>query len=180
MSQFEFIFVLISIIAGLALAQLLSGMARPPKNSTGRVDITHVAFSAAILILLITVWWSTFRWQKYETWTVLEFLLLCGYVSLFYVMAVILNPLRTTDLPEFKQIRVKFYSVFVIYCLLEPVVIYTRDGELAPWYYVPMIIFLFLMSSVGIALRKELFDRLYSFILTALNVAWILLARYTG
>ena len=180
MSQFEFIFVLISIIAGLALAQLLSGMARPPKNSTGRVDITHVAFSAAILILLITVWWSTFRWQKYETWTVLEFLLLCGYVSLFYVMAVILNPLRTTDLPEFKQIRVKFYSVFVIYFLLEPVVIYTRDGELAPWYYVPMIIFLFLMSSVGIALRKELFDRLYSFILTAINIAWILLARYTG
>ncbi len=80
MSQFEFIFVLISIIAGLALAQLLSGMTRPPRGPTGKVDITHVAFSAGVTVLLITIWWSTFRWQTYEKWTVVEFLLLCGYV----------------------------------------------------------------------------------------------------
>ena len=79
MSQFEFIFVLISIIAGLALAQLLSGMTRPPKSSTGRVDSAHVAFSVAITVLLVTVWWSTFRWQSYEAWTVVEFLLLSIY-----------------------------------------------------------------------------------------------------
>ena len=99
MSQFEFIFVLISIIAGLALAQLLSGMTRPPRESTGRIDIAHVAFSAGVTVLLITVWWSTFRWQTYETWTVIEFLLLCFYVSLFYVKAVILSPLRASELP---------------------------------------------------------------------------------
>jgi apolipoprotein N-acyltransferase len=111
LSQFEFIFVLISIIAGLALAQFLSGMTRPPRDSTGRIDIAHVAFSAGVTVLLITVWWSTFRWQSYETWTVVEFLLLCFYVSLFYVKAVILSPLRTADLPAFEQIRGKFYAV---------------------------------------------------------------------
>ena len=180
MSQFEFIFVLISIIAGLALAQLLSGMARPPRNSAGRIDITHVAFAAAILVLLVTVWWSTFRWQGYENWTVTEFLLLCGYVSVFYVLAVILNPSRATDLPEFKAIRIKFYAVFAFYCVLEPVVIYIRDGELAPWFYVPMMIQLFFLSILGIILRKDMFDRLYSFWLVVVNVAWIFLARFTG
>ena len=180
MSQFEFIFVLISIIAGLALAQLLSGMARPPRNSVGRIDIAHVAFSTAILVLLVTVWWSTFRWQGYENWTVTEFLLLCGYVSLFYVLAVILNPSRIADLPEFKLIRTKFYAVFAFYCVLEPVVIYIRDGVLAPWFYVPMMIHLLVLSSLGIVLRKDMFDRLYSLWLIVVNVAWIFLARFTG
>ncbi len=180
MSQFEFIFVLISIIAGLALAQLLSGMTRPPRRADGKVDITHVAFSAGITVLLVTVWWSTFRWQSYETWTVVEFLLLCGYVSLFYVKAVILSPLRTAQTPVFEQIRTKFYGVFAFYCLVEPVVIYLRDGELAPWYYVPMMIHLLILSGFGIFLRNAIFDRLYSFWFLIVNIAWIFLARFTG
>lgn len=180
MSQFEFIFVLISIIAGLALAQLLSGLTRPPSNSTGRIDITHVAFSAGITVLLITVWWSTFRWQSYEKWTVVEFLLLCFYVSLFYVKAVILSPLRTAELPAFEQIRGKFYAVFALYCVVEPVVIQIRDGVLAPWYYVPMMAHFFVLTSLGIYLRNARFDRLYSFWFCIVNIAWIFLARFTG
>jgi hypothetical protein len=180
MSQFEFIFVLISIIAGLALAQLLSGMTRPPRNSAGQIDIAHVAFSTATTVLLITVWWATFRWQKYENWTVAEFLLLCSYVSLFYVLAVILSPLRTAELLEFKQIRTKFYAVFAFYCVLEPVVIYIRDGGLAPWYYVPMMVHLFVLSSLGIFLRKEKFDRLFSLWLCLVNISWMFIARFTG
>lgn len=179
MSQFEFIFVLISIIAGLALAQLLSGMTRPPRRPDGKVDVTHVAFSAGITVLLVTVWWSTFRWQSYETWTVVEFLLLCGYVSLFYVKAVILSPLRTAETPVFELIRTKFYGVVAFYCLVEPVVIYMRDGELAPWYYVPMMIQFFILSGLGIFLRNAMFDRLFSIWFLVVNIAWIFLARFT-
>ncbi len=180
MSQFEFIFVLISIIAGLALAQLMSGMARPPRDSSGQLDITHFAFSTAMLVLLISIWWSTFRWQKYENWTIAEFFLLCIYVSLFYALATILNPSRSADTPEFTEIRTKFYAVHAFYCVLEPVVIHVRDGELAPWYYVPMIIHLFLLSILGIFLRRKMFDRLFSFWLITVNVVWIFLARFTG
>lgn len=180
MSQFEFIFVLISIIAGLALTQLLSGMTRPPRNSLGRIDMAHVAFSAGTTVLLITVWWSTFRWQTYETWTVVEFLLLCSYVSLFYVKSVILSPLRVAELPAFEQIRGKFYAVLGLYCLVEPVVIYLRDGELAPWYYIPMMVQFFVLAILGIYLRSAMFDRLFSFWFFIANVAWIFLARFTG
>ena len=179
MSQFEFIFVLISIIAGLALAQLLSGMTRPPKDSAGRIDIAHVAFSAGVTVLLITVWWSTFRWQPYEKWTVIEFLLLCFYISLFYVKAVILSPLRTSDLPAFDQIRGKFYAVLALYCVVEPVVIYLRDGELAPWYYVPMMIHFFVLAGLGMYMRNATFDRLYALWFCVVNIAWIFLARFT-
>ena len=180
MSQFEFIFVLISIIAGLALTQLMSGMTRPPRNSDDKTDITHFAFSAGTTVLLITVWWSTFRWQTYETWTVVEFLLLCFYVSLFYVKSVILSPLRTSELPVFEQIRVKFYAVLGFYCIVEPVVIHVRDGQLAPWYYVPMMVHFFVLASLGIYLRNTMFDRLFSLWFCIVNLAWIFLARFTG
>ena len=180
MSQFEFIFVLISIIAGLSLAQLLSGLARPPRNSSGQLDIAHIAFSVAVLVLLISVWWSTFRWESYENWTIAEFFLLCAYVSLFYALATILSPSRTADAPEFRAIRTKFYAVHAFYCALEPLVIYVRDGELSPWYYVPMIIHLFLLSILGIYLRKNRFDQLFSFWLIFINLVWIFLARFTG
>lgn len=180
MSQFEFIFVLVSIIVGLALAQLLAGMTRPPRDPNGRIDIAHVAFSAGVTVLLITVWWSMFRWRTYETWTVIEFLLLCFYVSLFYVLAVILSPLRASELPAFEQIRGKFYAVMILYCIVEPVVIYVRDGKLAPWWYVPMMVHFCVLAGLGIYMRSALFDRLYALWFGVVNIAWIFLARFTG
>lgn len=180
MSQFEFIFVLISIIAGLALTQLLSGLARPPRSPGGKADLAHFGFSIAITLLLVTVWWATFRWQEHDDWTFPEFLLLFGYASLFYVMAVILSPSRAPDTPEFRQVRSKFYAVFVGYCLIEPIVIYMRDGVLAPWYYLPMMLHLIMLASLGMFLRRESFDRWFALWLCLVNVLFPLLARYTG
>jgi len=179
MSQFEFIFVLISIIAGLALAQLLSGMSRPPRNSNGQIDIAHVAFSAATTLLLIVVWWATFRWQALENWTFAEFFLLCGYVSLFYVLAVILNPLRSTEPPEFKLVRTKFYSVYIFYSVLEILVIHVRDGEFSS-LYLPMVVHQIVLSLLGIYLRRDRFDQAYALWLVLINTSWAFLARLTG
>jgi hypothetical protein len=99
---------------------------------------------------------------------------------LFYVKAVILSPLRAAELPAFEQIRSKFYAVMILYCMVEPVVIYVRDGELSPWWYVPMMIHFCVLAGLGIYMRNELFDRLYALWFCIVNVAWILLARFTG
>jgi len=109
MSRFEFIFVLISIIAGLALAHLLSGLTRSRRGPDGKIDIAYVAFSFATVVLLITVWWATFRWEDYENWTFIEFSLVCGYISLFYVMAVILYPSQSAVVPQFSDVCTQFY-----------------------------------------------------------------------
>ena len=180
MSQFEFIFVLISIVAGLALAQLLSGLTRSRRGSDGTVDTAHIAFSLAIVVLLITVWWSTFRWEDYEFWTFTEFSLLCGYISLFYVMAVILYPTHSALVPQFSEIRVRFYAAFIFYCALEIGVIYIRDGVFSPWYYIPMMIHLILLSSLGVLLRKNRFDQFFAVWLCLVNFLWPFFARLTG
>ena len=150
MSKFEFIFVLISIIAGLAVTHLLSGLTRAGRGTEGKIDIAHVAFSIATVVLLITVWWTTFRWESYENFTFAEFSLLCGFIFTFYIMAVILYPGQSAVVPPFSEIRSKFYATFILYCAIEIVVVYVRDGSFSPWYYLPMVIHLIVLSGAGI------------------------------
>lgn len=180
MSRFEFIFVLDSIIAGLALAQLLSGLTRYRRSPSGGIDFAHLMFSLSIVLLLITVWWATFRWEEYEHWTYDEFVLLCGYFSLFYVIAVILYPTQSPDVPQFSEIRTRFYLVFIVYCVWEPVVMYVRDGTLAPWYYLPMMVHLVVLSGIGLVVRKVRFDQIFATWLFLVNFAWPFLARMAG
>ena len=65
MSRFEFIFVLISIVAGLALTRLLSGLTQSLKRSEREIDIAHVLFSLGIVVLLFSIWWNSFRWDAH-------------------------------------------------------------------------------------------------------------------
>ena len=180
MSRFEFIFVLVSIIAGLALAHLLSGLTRSRRGPERKIDIAHVAFSFAIIVLLITVWWATFRWEDYENWTFIEFSLVCGYISLFYVMAVILYPSQSAVVPQFSDVRMRFYATFVFYCVVEIAVNYIRDGFFSPWYYLPMMIHLIALSGAGLILRRKRFDQGFAVWLCVLNFSWPFIARMTG
>lgn len=94
MSRFEFIFVLISIVAGLALTRLLSGLTQSLQRSESKLDWAHVIFSLGVIVLLFSSWWNAFRWEDHETWTYLQYSLICIYMSTFYAMAAVLHPLN--------------------------------------------------------------------------------------
>jgi len=180
MSRFEFIFVLISIILGLALTQLLSGMTRSIQKSERKFDFAHIFFSFAVVILLITVWWATFRWEHHQPWTFPDFALLCVYMSWFYVMTMILYPANLQVVPRFSEIRIRFYGAFIVYCLLEIPVMIVRDGTLEPWYYLPMMVHLVVLSGLGMLLRRDRFDTVLAGWICLVNIAWPFAARMTG
>ena len=161
MSRFEFIFVLISIVAGLALTQLLSGLPRSLRPAEGKTDIAHVLFSLATIVLLMSVWWNSFRWDQHETWTFVEYSLIFVYISIFYVMAAILHPAHSSAVPQFDEIRTQFYVVFFLYNFVEILVVYVRDGYLSPWGYLPLPIHLSVLAGVGFFLRNRRFDQFF-------------------
>jgi uncharacterized membrane protein YtjA (UPF0391 family) len=165
MSRFEFIFVLISIVAGLALTRLLSGLTQSLKRSERGIDIAHVLFSLGIVVLLFSIWWNAFRWEDHDVWTFLEYSLLCVYMSMFYAMAAILHPLNSPVVPRFDEIRTPFYLAFILYQFVELPVVYVRDGIVA-WEYLTMVIHLNVLAGIGIYLRKSKFDQLLA--------AWLL------
>jgi len=179
MSRFEFIFVLISIVAGLALTRLLSGLTQSIRRSEREIDIAHVLFSLGIVVLLFSIWWNAFRWEDNEIWTYLEYSLLCVYMSMFYAMAAILHPLNLQVVPKFDEIRTHFYVTFILYQILESMVVYVRDGFLA-WDYLAVVIPTVVLVGVGIYLRKNSFDKFLAAWNLFTVVALQLVSRMTG
>jgi len=178
MSQFEFIFVLISIVAGLALTRLLSGLTQSFHRRERKLDIAHILFSLGTILLLFSIWWNSFRWEEREVWTYLEYSLLCVYMSMFYAMAAILHPLNSQFVPRFDDIRAPFYVVFILYGFVEFLVVYVRDGSLALDYLV--IGQLYLLAGIGIFIRKTRFDQLFAAWTLFVTLAYQFFARLAG
>jgi hypothetical protein len=180
MSRFEFIFVLISIVAGLALTRLLSGLTQSSKRPEQGFDIAHILFSLAIVVLLFSIWWNSFRWEEHEVWTYLEYSLLCTYMSMFYATAVILHPLNSPVVPRFDEIRGPFYVVLILYTFAEMLVVYVRDGYLSPWTYLPLVFHIIALAGIGLFLRNRRFDQLFAAWYLFVNFAWQAFARMVG
>jgi len=180
MSRFEFIFVLISIVAGLALTRLLSGLTQSLKPSERGLDIAHILFSLAIIALLFSIWWNSFRWEGREVWTYLEYSLLCVYMSMFYATAAILHPLNSPVVPRFDEIRTPFYVVLILYTMIEVFVVSVRDGYLLPLDYWLLVGHIIVLAGIGVFLRNPKFDQLYAAWYLFVNFAWQIFARMLG
>ena len=179
MSRFEFIFVLISIVAGLALTRLLSGLTLTLRRSEQKIDIAHVLFSLGIIVLLFGIWWTSFRWEQLEIWTYLEYSLICVYMSMFYVLAVILHPHNSPTVPRFNEIRTPFYVTFILYTIVEILLVTSRDGEFAIDYFI-MVFIQCILLGLGIYLRNIRFDQFLAAWIVFTAFGWQLYARFVG
>jgi len=179
MSRFEYVFVLISIVAGLALTQLLSGLTQSLRHSARKVDITHVLFSLGTIALLHGVWWSSFRWEELQTWTFFEYSLIFVYVSMFYVMAEILHPRNSTVAPQFDEIRLPFYGVLILFNSYEMLIVYVRDGSLS-LVYLSMVISIIALATLGLFLRNRRFDQVFAAWNLFINITFQFVARLIG
>ena len=109
MSKFEFIAVLLSIIFGLGLTNLLSGMLQ----AFLRRELTDTRIAWTILIgnTLLVNWWLLFRWSDHVDWRFHEFLYLVIWAIVHYLMAVSLYPYKL--LTEYSE---ELQQKFVIVC----------------------------------------------------------------
>lgn len=133
MTHFEFIFVLVSIILGLGLANLFGGISRRLQQPWHELDGVHLAFSFAVVLSNFVVWWGMYRWQGHTNFEFGTFLIIALYTSVFYAMSAILYP-RDGSLRTFEQVRKPFFSTLILYALLE--VPYYQVSEFGrPSYY---------------------------------------------
>jgi hypothetical protein len=76
MSQFEYLSVLVSIIIGLALTQLLSGLARLIQlRRRIAMHATTLCWIAILFLVDIQVWWVAFERRDSHEWMFFAFLL---------------------------------------------------------------------------------------------------------
>lgn len=88
MSPFEFITVLISIILGLGITTILTGVAERIKHfSRTRLFAPYLIWIVIVFVLHIYEWWNSFTLRSIEVWSLPMFLFILLYSIVLYVLA---------------------------------------------------------------------------------------------
>lgn len=120
MSDFEYISVLLSIILGLAITQLLSGIARLIRDGRRLAPAWWVMVIVATLLLAdFQVWWASFEWRHIQGWNFFNYAAFMVLPMLLYLLAYLVLPenlrLDGRELAdEFIQRRRMFYGIMML------------------------------------------------------------------
>jgi hypothetical protein len=123
-SSFEYVTVLISIVLGLGITQILTGIARLiQKHQKLTIYWPHLLWIVFILFLHVQEWWVMYELKTYRPWRLPVFLFVMLYPISLFVMAKLIFPdsLRgkRIDLRKFyfENYR-KFFGLLVFSALL--------------------------------------------------------------
>jgi hypothetical protein len=104
MSLFEFLMVLVSIIVGLGVAEILTGVARLIRcRETIRNYWVHSVGVVAIFIALLQQWWEIWAFRAVSEWTFLGLvMMLMGPVGLFLIAHLLFpEPMPGADIKKY-------------------------------------------------------------------------------
>jgi hypothetical protein len=181
MTPYEYLTVFISVVLGLAVIHLLSGVALLLDTRVrAKPDWIHGVWTANVLITTVLVWWFNFSLTGVREWTLPFFLNLVAYSVVLYLMSGLLYPVRGSEVIDFKAHfeanRVRFFLV----CLVFQVVDFAdaaleREALGTTWSPVQLtVISVFALAFlVGIRTSNRTFHG-------ALAVAWLLTCIYWG
>lgn len=123
-SSFEYVTVLISIVLGLGITQILTGVAKLIQNRR-RIAFywPHLIWIAFVLFLHIQEWWVMYELKAFVPWRLPVFLFIMLYPVNLFVMAKVILPdhwrSKRIDLSEFYfQNFEKFFALLIIAAVL--------------------------------------------------------------
>ncbi len=104
MTPYEYLTVFVSVVVGLAIVHLLSGVALILDTRVKeRVDWIHAVWTGNIFVTTLLVWWFNFGLASVEVWTLPHFLTLVAYAVVLYLLAGLLYPVRGSEIVDFRE-----------------------------------------------------------------------------
>ena len=142
LNAFEFLSVLISVVVGLGIAHLLTGIGRLlHRRGEIRLSGIHLAWTLWVFLFMVIYWWTAvYGYQEWQHWNIVLFLFILAYGVLLFLLCVILYP---ADVPEswdmhehFMSMRRWFFGIFVLTIIMEFGDTYLKDhfDDLGPLY----------------------------------------------
>ncbi len=123
MSVFEFTMVLLSIILGLAIAELMSGVLRLIRvQSPVRSFWVSASWAAWLLLSLVQTWWNSWGYSSYDlqSWTIWQVLFLITPSLLLFLAAGLVLPTESwaSDAWEhYLRYRRPFFGILLLLLL---------------------------------------------------------------
>ena len=178
MSHFEFIFVLVSIILGLGLANLFSGISRQLQQPWHQLDGVHLTFACSVVLSKFVIWWGMYRWEDHAQFEFGTFVVIALYASIFYAMSAVLYP-RDGSLRTFEEVRIPFFTTVLIYTFLEVPYYEVADFNRSTFYwymYFPTIA----LVIAAMWKRRKVLDALFAAYWIMLWGGWWFVAKFAG
>ncbi len=116
MTPFEYVTVLISIILGLGITQIVTGIA-DIIHQWERVKLywPHLLWILLVFFLQIQEWWQIYDLREYNAWRLPTFLLLSLYPVNLFILSRILFPISMVEVSiDFKQFYFDNYRKFFL------------------------------------------------------------------
>jgi hypothetical protein len=110
MSPFEYVIVLISIILGLGITTILTGVAELIKHiRPATLYAPYIIWILLIFVLHIQEWWVSYRLMEEKTWSLPLFLLIILYPINLYILAHLLFPANLSNAFSSKEFYLDHY-----------------------------------------------------------------------
>jgi hypothetical protein len=124
-SQFEYIAVLVSVVTGLGVVHLLSGVARFI-GTKGRWSPywVHLLWTWNVFHYLIFFWWFVWRWSAITEWRLVLYLFILLYAVVLYLLCAVLFPPgeeQTDFRVVYFQNRGSFFGLWVLLIVIDVV-----------------------------------------------------------
>lgn len=156
MDSFEYIVVFVSIILGLSVTRILSGVSEMMHSRRfGGASWVHGIWVLNIFLYNLVVWWATYRWRVVENWDFFLFVYVLATPLLLYLLSALLfpDPDEPIDITtHFHQVRRWFFALLSVLPLLDVGDSLLKGREhfanLGPMYVIGMVA-LFTASLIG-------------------------------
>ena len=174
MHPYEYLTVFISVVVGLAIVHLLSGVSLIlDAREDERLDWIHGVWTANVFVTTLVVWWFNFGLTDVRVWTLPFFVNLVAYAVVLYLMAGLLYPVRGADVidfpahfernrPRFFLVCLAFQAVDFFDAMLERNALGRDPSQL---HMISLVVF-----SLGFLIAMRTSSRAYH---GALGVAWL-------
>lgn len=125
MSQFEYLAVLVSIVTGLGIVHLLSGVTHFI-TAKGRWSPywVHLVWTWNVFHYLVFFWWFVWRWTAVKEWRLTLFLFILLYAVVVYLLCAVLFPPgeEQTDFRTlYFQNRAWFFGLWILLMVIDVV-----------------------------------------------------------
>jgi hypothetical protein len=115
MTPFEYVIVLISVILGLGITTILTGVAELIKNTKPvRLYAPYILWIIIIFVLHFQEWWLSYQLMSVREWSLQFFLLIVLYPINLYILAHLLFPSSLSKDFDSKAFFLEHYPRFFI------------------------------------------------------------------
>lgn len=184
MNEFEFLSVLISIIIGLGLTHLLSGIGKMFYfRQQSRLDLVHLGWTVSTFLLLVVNWWVALLWRDYSPWTFAVFMTVVVWTITMYLMVLALFPPQEREAIDYHALmadnRIWLLTAFIINMGFDVIVNVLRENGQLTFIYIVYVIVYIGLSIIGLFVRQRGYQLFLSWSVAITLAIWCFVYRDT-